>query len=52
MQAIQMIKSIELQELPAVLVLSGDDLGQFEWMKEQLLKQIAYDPSDLNYSLF
>lgn len=52
MQAIQMIKSIEFQELPAVLVLSGDDLGQFEWMKEQLLKQIAYDPSDLNYSYF
>lgn len=52
MQAIQTIKKISAEKLPPILVLSGDDIGQFEWMKEQLLKKVGYDSSDLNYSYF
>ena len=52
MQALQTIKKISAENLPPILVLSGDDIGQFEWMKEQLLKKIGYDSSDLNYSYF
>ena len=52
MQALQTIKKISAKNLPPILVLSGDDIGQFEWMKEQLLKKVGYDSSDLNYSYF
>ncbi|VYT68028.1 DNA polymerase III subunit delta [Streptococcus oralis] len=52
MQALQTIKKISAENLPPILVLSGDDIGQFEWMKEQLLKNVGYDSSDLNYSYF
>ena len=52
MQALQTIKKISAENLPPLLVLSGDDIGQFEWMKEQLLKKVGYDSSDLNYSYF
>ena len=52
MQALQTIKKISAENLPPILVLSGDDIGQFEWMKEQLLNKIGYDSSDLNYSYF
>ncbi|WP_445278873.1 DNA polymerase III subunit delta [Streptococcus sp. KHUD_013] len=52
MQALQTIKKISAENLPPILVLSGDDIGQFEWMKEQLLKKVGYDSSDLNYSYF
>ena len=52
MQAIQTIKKISAEKLPPILVLSGDDIGQFEWMKEQLLKKVGYDSSDLKYSYF
>lgn len=52
MQALQTIKKISADNLPPILVLSGDDIGQFEWMKEQLLKKVGYDSSDLNYSYF
>ena len=52
MQALQTIKKINAENLPPILVLSGDDIGQFEWMKEQLFKKVGYDSSDLNYSYF
>ena len=52
MQALQTIKKISAENLPPILVLSGDDIGQFEWMKEQLFKKVGYDSSDLNYSYF
>ena len=38
--------------LPPLTVLTGDDLGQFELLKEQLLKQIEFNAADLNYALF
>ena len=52
MQAITEIKHLTVQTLPPILVLTGEDVGQFEWLKKDILKKIGYDPSDLNYSYF
>ena len=52
MQAITDIKHLTVQTLPPILVLTGEDVGQFEWLKKDILKKIGYDPSDLNYSYF
>lgn len=52
MQAITDIKHLTVQTLPPILVLTGEDIGQFEWLKKDILKKIGYDPSDLNYSYF
>ena len=52
MQALQTIKKISAENLPPILVLSGDDIGQFEWMKEQLLKKVGYDSSGFELFLF
>ena len=50
MQAITDTKHLTVQTLPPILVLTGEDVGQFEWLKKDILKKIGYDPSDLNYS--
>lgn len=52
MQAINDIKDLTVHTLPPILVLTGEDVGQFEWLKKDILQKIAYDPSDLNYSYF
>ena len=52
MQAITDTKHLTVQTLPPILVLTGEDVGQFEWLKKDILKKIGYDPSDLNYSYF
>lgn len=52
MQAITDIKNLTPQSLPPILVLTGEDVGQFEWLKKEISKNIGYDPSDLNYSYF
>ena len=52
MQAITDTKHLTVQTLPSILVLTGEDVGQFEWLKKDILKKIGYDPSDLNYSYF
>ena len=52
MQAITDTKHLTVQNLPPILVLTGEDVGQFEWLKKDILKKIGYDPSDLNYSYF
>jgi len=52
MQAINDIKDLTVHILPPILVLTGEDVGQFEWLKKDILQKIAYDPSDLNYSYF
>ena len=52
MQAINDIKDLTVHTLPPILVLIGEDVGQFEWLKKDILQKIAYDPSDLNYSYF
>lgn len=52
MQAINDIKDLTVHTLPPILVLTGEDVGQFEWLKKDILQKITYDPSDLNYSYF
>lgn len=52
MQAINDIKDLTVHTLPPILVLTGEDVGQFEWLKKDILQKIAYDSSDLNYSYF
>ena len=52
MQAINDIKDLTVHTLPPILDLTGEDVGQFEWLKKDILQKIAYDPSDLNYSYF
>ena len=52
MQAITDTKNLTSQSLPPILVLTGEDVGQFEWLKKEISKNIGYDPSDLNYSYF
>ena len=52
MQAITDVKNLTVQSLPPILVLTGEDVGQFEWLKKEISKNIGYDPSDLNYSYF
>ncbi|MFS9193497.1 DNA polymerase III subunit delta [Streptococcus sp. OMI633] len=52
MQAITDIKNLTVQSLPPILVLTGEDVGQFEWLKKEISKNIGYDTSDLNYSYF
>ena len=46
MQAITDTKHLTVQTLPSILVLTGEDVGQFEWLKKDILKKIGYDPSD------
>ena len=52
MQAITDTKHLTVKTLPPILVLTGEDVGQFEWLKKDILNKIGYDPSDLNYSYF
>lgn len=52
MQAINDIKDLTVHTLPPILVLTGEDVGQFEWLKKDILQKIDYDLSDLNYSYF
>ncbi len=52
MLAIEESQGLTLENLPALTVFTGDDLGQFEVMKSQVLKQIGYDPADLNFAHF
>ena len=52
MLAIEKIRKITPENLPPLTILTGDDLGQFELLKDEFLKQIHYDPADLNVTLF
>ena len=52
MLAIEESQGLTLENLPALTVFTGDDLGQLEVMKSQVLKQIGYDPADLNFAHF
>lgn len=46
------IKSLKPNQLPSILVLAGDDLGQYQECKAALLEAIGFDVSDLTYSYF
>ena len=52
MLAIEESQGLTLENLSALTVFTGDDLGQFEVMKSQVLKQIGYDQADLNFAHF
>ena len=52
MLAIEEIKKITPSNLPALTILAGDDLGQFELLKEQFLHQIQFQAGDLNTAIF
>ena len=39
MQAITNTKHLTVQTLPPILVLTGEDVGQFEWLKKKTFKK-------------
>lgn len=52
MLAIEEVNQLCLENLPAVTILTGDDVGQFELLKSQFLQQIRYEIADLRYTHF
>lgn len=52
MLAIEAIKGLNRDRLSGLTVLAGEDQGQFSQLKEALLQQIGYDPSDLTQAYF
>ena len=52
MIAIEEINKLTKESLPLLTVVTGDDLGQFTQLKEQLSKKIGYNKDDLSYSYF
>ena len=52
MLAIEESQKLALSNLPALTLVTGADQGQFEVMKDQVLKQLGYDPADLNFAYF
>ena len=52
MLAIEEIKKLSIEKLPTLTVLTGDDAGQFQLLKEEFLRRIGYDAADLNVSIF
>ena len=52
MLAIEDSQKLTLSNLSSLNLFTGTDQGQFEVMKSQVLKQIGYDPADLNFAYF
>ena len=52
MLAIEDSQNLSLANLSSLNLFTGTDQGQFEVMKSQVLKQIGYDPADLNFAYF
>lgn len=52
MLVIEKIKKLTPSNLPNLTILTGDDVGQLEILKEQFFKQIHFDSSDLNTTIF
>ncbi|KXT89283.1 DNA polymerase III delta subunit [Streptococcus oralis] len=52
MLAIEDSQTLTLSNLSSLNLFTGTDQGQFEVMKSQVLKQIGYDPADLNFAYF
>ena len=52
MLAIEESRKLSLANLPSLTLFTGADQGQYEVMKTQVLKQIGYDPADLNFAHF
>ena len=52
MLAIEDSQKLTLSNLSSLNLFTGTDQGQFEVMKSQVLRQIGYDPADLNFAYF
>ena len=52
MLAIEESRKLSLANLPSLTLFAGVDQGQYDVMKTQVLKQIGYDPADLNFAYF
>ena len=52
MLAIEESRNLSLANLPSLTLFTGADQGQYDIMKTQVLKQIGYDPADLNFAYF
>lgn len=52
MIAMEEIEKLSLKGLPLISLVTGEDLGQYSQLKELLLRQIGYDPADLNMAYF
>ena len=52
MLAIEESQNLSLSNLSSLTLFTGSDQGQFEVMKDQVLKQLGYDPADLNFAYF
>ncbi|AXJ12612.1 DNA polymerase III subunit delta [Streptococcus pluranimalium] len=52
MIAMEEIQKLSLKGLPPISLVAGEDLGQYSQLKELLLRQIGYDPADLNMAYF
>ena len=52
MLAIEESRKLSLANLPSLTLFTGVDQGQYDVMKTQVLKQIGYDPADLNFAYF
>lgn len=52
MIAIEKVRGLKKSDLPLVTVLTGEDLGQFSQLKQELFDTIGFDSSDLTYSYF
>ena len=52
MLAIEESQNLSLSNLSSLTLFTGSDQGQFEVMKDQVLRQIGYDPADLNFAYF
>lgn len=52
MLAIEESRKLSLSNLPSLTLFTGADQGQYDIMKTQVLKQIGYDPADLNFAYF
>lgn len=52
MLAIEESRKLSLSNLPSLTLFTGADQGQYDVMKTQVLKQIGYDPADLNFAYF
>ena len=52
MLAIEESRKLSLSNLPSLTLFTGADQGQYDIMITQVLKQIGYDPADLNFAYF
>ncbi|MGT2908180.1 DNA polymerase III subunit delta [Streptococcus dentiloxodontae] len=52
MIAVEEMEKVSKSSLPLITLITGDDLGQYSYLKDLFFKQINFDASDLTYSYF